>query len=209
MPLFTAVRGRGVLRSWLLLEPELLRSEGLAEAFPGRLDELGRAHDPFDLGLRAVSPYVVFCEYLPKGHVLLHAGDDVIGYLLLTRGERGASRASEEPLPEGSLLFAHGDRLVLPNSPTRDGLDLTRSRAPHISERAVHRSARKATSANFAQRLSEKARGYLQRGLTGRRMGTFGPVSASVSRRNPCSECCSQPFSDGSQTELSEVRRDP
>ena len=132
-----------------LLEPELLRSEGLAEAFPGRLDELGRAYDPFDLGLGAVSPYVVFCEYLPKGHVLLHAGDDVIGDLLLTRGERRAPRASEEPLPEGSLLFAHGDRLVLPNSPTRDELDLTRSQPPYISERLVHRSARKATSANF------------------------------------------------------------
>src|SRR5215211_3591247 len=107
--LFTGVRGRGILRSWPLLEPELLRPEGLPEAFPGRLDELGRAYDPFDLGLGAVSPYVVFCEYLPKGHLLLHAGDDVIGDLLLTRGERGASRASEEPLPEGSL-FAHEDR---------------------------------------------------------------------------------------------------
>ena len=34
-------------------------------------------------------------------------------------------------------------------------------------------------------------------------MGTFGPVSASVSRRNPCSECCSQPFSDSFSTHTS------
>jgi hypothetical protein len=54
-------------------------------------------------------------------------------------------------------------------------------------------------------RLSEKARGYLQRGLAGRRMGTFGPVSASVSRRNPCSECCSQPFSDSFSEAVWEV----
>src|SRR5919107_5408523 len=81
LTLFSEVRGRVILRSWLLLEPELLRSEGLAEAFPGRLDELGRAHDPFDLGLGAVSPYVVLSEYLPKGHIPLHAGDDVIGDL--------------------------------------------------------------------------------------------------------------------------------
>src|SRR5918995_3562963 len=91
------------------LEPELLRSESLSEAFSGGLDELGGAYDLFELGLGAVSPYVVFSEYLPKGHILLHAGDDVIGDPLLTRGERGASRASEEPLPEGSL-FAHEDR---------------------------------------------------------------------------------------------------
>jgi hypothetical protein len=82
-----AVRGRGILRSWLLLGPELLRPESLSEAFPGHLDELGGAHDPFDLRLGGVSPYVVFFEYLPKGYVVLHAGDDVIGNLLLARGE--------------------------------------------------------------------------------------------------------------------------
>ena len=101
MPLFTRVRGRGILRSWLLLESELLRSESLSEAFPGRLDELGGAHDPFDLLLGAGSPYVVFFEYLPKRHVLLHAGYYVIGNLLLARGEGRTSRAPEEPLPEG------------------------------------------------------------------------------------------------------------
>jgi hypothetical protein len=90
------------------LEPELIRSERLSETFPGALDELGGAYDLFDLSLGAVSPYVVLSEYLPKGHILLHAGDDVIGDLLLTRGEGGASRASEDPLPEGSL-FAHED----------------------------------------------------------------------------------------------------
>src|ERR687898_3675025 len=77
------------------LEPELLRSESLSEAFPGALDELGGAYDLFDLSLGAVSPYVVFSEYLPKGHILLHASEDVIGDPLLTMGERGASRASE------------------------------------------------------------------------------------------------------------------
>src|SRR5215211_8127281 len=111
--LFTGVRGRVILRSWLLLEPELLRSESLSEAFPGGLDELRGAYDLFDLRLGAVSPYVVFSEYLPKGHILLHTGEDVIGDLLLTRGERGCSRASEEPLPEGSLV-AHED-LVSPS----------------------------------------------------------------------------------------------
>ena len=90
------------------LEPELLRSETLSEAFPGALDELRAAYYLFDLGLGAVSPYVVFSQYLPKGHLVLHAAYDVIGDLLLTSGERGASRASEEPLPEGSL-FAHED----------------------------------------------------------------------------------------------------
>jgi hypothetical protein len=90
------------------LEPELLRSETLSEAFPGGLDELRRAYDLLDLSLGAVSPYVVFSEYLPKGHIVLHAAYDVIGDLLLTSGERGASRASEDPLPEGSL-FAHED----------------------------------------------------------------------------------------------------
>ena len=91
-----------------LLEFELLRSERLSEVFPGTLDELGAAYDLFDLRLGAVSPYVVFSEYLLEGHILLHAAYDVIGDLLLTRGEGGASRASEEPLPEGSL-FAHED----------------------------------------------------------------------------------------------------
>src|SRR5215207_11411462 len=90
------------------LEPELLRSESLSDTFPGGLDELGGAYDLFDLGLGAVSPYVVFSEYLPQRHILLHAGEDVIGDLLLTRGEEGAPRAAEEPLPEGSL-FAHED----------------------------------------------------------------------------------------------------
>ena len=88
------------------LEPELIRSERLSEAFPGALDELRRAYDLFDLSLGAVSPYVVFSEYLPKRHILLHAGDDVIGDPLLTRGEGGASRTAEEPLPEG-WSFAH------------------------------------------------------------------------------------------------------
>jgi hypothetical protein len=92
-----------------LLEFELLRSESLSEAYPGSLDELGGAYDLFDLGLGAVAPYVVFSEYLPKGHVILHAAYDVIGNLLLTRGEGGASCAAEEPLPKGSL-FAHEDR---------------------------------------------------------------------------------------------------
>jgi hypothetical protein len=90
------------------LEPELIRSERLSEAFPGGLDELRRAYDLLDLSLGAVSPYVVFSQYLPKRHIVLHAAYDVIGDLLLTSGERGASRASEDPLPEGSL-FAHED----------------------------------------------------------------------------------------------------
>jgi hypothetical protein len=42
------------------LEPELLRSESLSEAFPGALDELRRTYDLLDLGLGAVAPYVVF-----------------------------------------------------------------------------------------------------------------------------------------------------
>src|ERR671910_864326 len=109
LPLFSGVRGREILRSWLLLEPELLRPESLSEPFPGRLDERGGAHDPFDLGLGGVSPYVVFFEYLPKGHAVLHAGDYVIGNLLLARGEGRASCAPEEPLPEG-WPFAHEDR---------------------------------------------------------------------------------------------------
>jgi hypothetical protein len=91
-----------------LLELKLLRSERFSEAFSGCLDEFWRAYDLFDLGLGAISPYVVFSEYLLQGHILLHAADDVIGDLLLTRGEGGASRAPEEPLPEGSL-FAHED----------------------------------------------------------------------------------------------------
>ncbi len=90
------------------LEPELLRSERLPEAFPGGLDKLRSAYDPFDLGLGAVSPYIVFSEYLLQGHIVLHAADDVVGDLLLTGGEGGASRATEEPLPEGPL-FAHED----------------------------------------------------------------------------------------------------
>jgi hypothetical protein len=88
------------------LEPELLRSERLPEPFPGSLDELRGAYDLFDLGLGAVSPYVVFSDHLLQGHLLLHAGDHVIGDFLLTGGEGGASRASEEPLPEG-WPFAH------------------------------------------------------------------------------------------------------
>ena len=88
-------------------------TEGLSEAFPGRLDELGGAHDLFELRLGTVSPHVVFLEYLPKGHLVLHAGDYVIGNLLLARGEGRASRAPEEPLPEG-WTFAHEDRWVLP-----------------------------------------------------------------------------------------------
>jgi len=51
---------------------------------------------------------LVFSEYLLQGHMLLHAADDVIGDLLLTRGEGGASRAAEEPLPEGSLCAHEG-----------------------------------------------------------------------------------------------------
>ena len=109
LALFTGVRGRRILGSWLLLEPELLRPESLSEPFPGRLEELGGAHDPFDLRLGGVSSYVVFFEYLPKGYVLLHAGDYVIGNLLLARGEGRASHATEEPLPEG-WTFAHEDR---------------------------------------------------------------------------------------------------
>jgi hypothetical protein len=66
------------------------------------------AYDLFDLGLGAVSPYVVFSEHLLEGHILLHAADDVIGNLLLTRRGGGCSCAAEEPLPEGSL-FAHED----------------------------------------------------------------------------------------------------
>ena len=89
-----------------LLEFELLRAERLFEAYPGGLDELRAAYDLFDLGLGAVSPYVVFSDDLLQGHILLHAAYDVIGDLLLTREEGGASRAAEEPLPEGSL-FAH------------------------------------------------------------------------------------------------------
>jgi hypothetical protein len=89
-----------------LLESKLLRCERLSEAYPGGLDELRAAYDLFDLGLGAVAPYVVFSEYLLQGYVVLHAAYDVIGDLLLTRGEGGASCASEEPLPEGSL-FAH------------------------------------------------------------------------------------------------------
>jgi hypothetical protein len=91
-----------------LLEFELLRCERLSEAFSGGLDELWRAYDLFDLGLGAVSPYVVFSDDLLQGHILLHAAYDVIGDLLLTRGEGGASCASEEPLPEG-WSFAHED----------------------------------------------------------------------------------------------------
>ena len=91
-----------------LLEFELLRSERLSEAYPGGLDELRAAYDLFDLRLGAVAPYVVFSEYLLQGHILLHAAYDVIGDLLLTSGEGGASRASEEPLPEG-WPFAHED----------------------------------------------------------------------------------------------------
>jgi hypothetical protein len=90
------------------LELKLLRPERLSEAFPGGLDELGSAYDLFDLGLGAVSSYVVFSEYLLQGHILLHTAEDVIGDLLLTRGEGRASRATEETLPEGSL-FAHED----------------------------------------------------------------------------------------------------
>src|SRR5215216_7145719 len=136
--LFTGVRGREILRSWLLLEPELLRPESLSEAFPGRLDELRGAHDPFDLGLGSVAPYVVFFEYLPKGHVVLHADDDVIGNLLLARGEGRTSRATEEPLPEG-WTFAHEDRWVLPFACMRGGLDLTRWQARRIFEGTIHR----------------------------------------------------------------------
>ena len=44
-----------------LLKFELLRSERLSKAYPGGLNELRAAYDLFDLGLRAVSPYVVFC----------------------------------------------------------------------------------------------------------------------------------------------------
>src|SRR5688572_2724151 len=91
-----------------LLEFELLRAERPSEAYPGGLDELWGAYDLFDLGLGAVAPYVVFSEYLLQGHILLHAAYDVIGDLLLTRGEGGASCASEEPLPEG-WPFAHED----------------------------------------------------------------------------------------------------
>src|SRR5918997_2303034 len=95
------------------LEPELLRPERLAEPFPGSLDELRRAYDLLDLGWGAVAPYVVFCECLPKGHLVLHAGQDVIGDLLLPSREGGASRAAEEPLPEG-WPFAHEILWVLP-----------------------------------------------------------------------------------------------
>ena len=91
-----------------LLESKLLRSERLSEAYPGDLDELRAAYDLFDLGLGAVAPYVVFSEYLLQGYVVLHTAYDVIGDLLLTSGEGGASRASEEPLPDG-WPFAHED----------------------------------------------------------------------------------------------------
>ena len=154
-PLFTGVRGRVILKSWLLREPKLLRSERPPEAFPGGLDELRGAYDPFDLGLGAVSPYVVFSEYLPQGHILLHAGEDVIGDLLLTRGEGGASRAAEEPLPEGSLV-AHGD-LVSPSFRLCvDEPDLTRSQPRHIFKRIVHRSAWKGCSRRFVCSLPHK-----------------------------------------------------
>ena len=56
-----------------LSEFELLRSERLSEAYPGDLDELRGAYDLFDLGLGAVSPHVVFSEYLLEGYVVLHA----------------------------------------------------------------------------------------------------------------------------------------
>ena len=98
----------GVFSEVGYLELKLLRSERFSEAFSGGLDELWRAYDLFDLGLGAVAPYVVFSEYLLQGHILLHAAYDVIGDLLLTRGEGGASCASEEPLPEG-WSFAHED----------------------------------------------------------------------------------------------------
>ena len=71
-----------------LLEPELIRSERLPEPFPGSLDELRGTYDLFDLGLRAVSPYVVFSDHLLQGHVVLHAGEHVIGDFLLTSRER-------------------------------------------------------------------------------------------------------------------------
>jgi hypothetical protein len=92
-----------------LLEFKLLQAERFSEAYPCVLDELRGAYDLFDLGLGAVAPYVVFSEYLLQGHVVLHAAYDVIGDLLLTRGEGGACCASEEPLPEG-WPFAHEDR---------------------------------------------------------------------------------------------------
>ena len=37
------------------------------QAFSGGLDELGVADDLLDLGLRAVTPHVVFVEYLLDG----------------------------------------------------------------------------------------------------------------------------------------------
>jgi hypothetical protein len=113
----------GVFSEVVCLESEFLRSESLPESFPGRLEELGGAYDLFELGLGAVSPYVVFLEYLPKGHIVLHAGDDVVGDLLLTRGERGCSRATEEPLPE-RWPFAHEVLCVLPLAFLRCGLIL-------------------------------------------------------------------------------------
>jgi hypothetical protein len=50
-----------------LLEPELLRPERLSEVFPGGLDELRSAYDPFDFGLGTVAPHVVFSDHLPQG----------------------------------------------------------------------------------------------------------------------------------------------
>ena len=82
------------------LELEVLRSESPSESFPGGPDELRRAYDLIDLGFGAVSPYVVFSEYLLQGHLLLYAAEDVIEDLLLTRGEGGGSCAAEESLPE-------------------------------------------------------------------------------------------------------------
>src|SRR5215212_3808543 len=56
------------------------------------------------------------------------------------------------------------------------------------------------------EKLSEKSRRCVKRGLPGHRSGTIRPVSAPIYRPNPPSERCSHPFSDSFFTAFSEVR---
>jgi hypothetical protein len=86
------------------LKLELLRPERVSEPFSGGLNELRVAQDLIYLGSGTGATYLLFLKYLLKGHPRVHAVEDVLEDALLTLGERGGARATEESLPKGSSL---------------------------------------------------------------------------------------------------------